>query len=926
PGATLDMSVVGQYSFEITTNLVGDINPANNTITKTREKIALSGGTATVSQSDLCVSGVPPTLSSTLVEGYTSVQWQSSTTSGSGFSDIAGATSIDYTLPSIPGTNMYYRLVATCGTNTSNSSEIGVTVNDPQLTSTTPGSHCGPGSVNLGATATGGYTVNWYENPTGGVAIGTGSTFTTPPITSTTTFYAAASTGPGGPTTAQIGNGSSVSTSYEGPYYHLYGNKLSQYLFLASELTTAGMTAGTINSIAFDVVAPGVSYNNFTIGLKATNASVMTNTLESGLTTVYSSASETPVAGINTYTFTTPFVWDGVSNVIVQVCWTNNNNGGTSATVKYETTSFVSNGYWREDGAPVDFCTKTAGYGTTSSRPNTVFGFSNICEGVRTPVVATITSAPAITASATVDTICNGNSTTLSVTSSNSTYAYSWEPGTLIGATQTVSPTATTKYIVNAIDNSGGSFNGCTSIDSVTIAVYNPVPVTINTTATEVCATSNPAIKMFVGLTDIPVLSEDFETGAIDWTTTNNSTGGTPANAAWTIHPSPTTLSAQSVSSNDNSHFYHTNSDAQGSGSQANTTLTSPTFSTVGFTTLSLEFYHYYRHLTAPAAFVKVSTDGGNTWTTVYTSPNATVGGPSAFVKETINLDAFIDKQTVNIQFAYITTGWWYGWAIDNVLVSGTAVGSPSWAPTTGLFTDAAATTPYTGGIADTVYALPTATTTYTASVTTPGNCISSESVTITDTCSVVPVTFTSFTGKKEGTVNVLSWTTATEVNNAGYELQRSADGKQFSKLDFIATKAENGNSNTALSYGYNDNKPLAGNNYYRLKQMDKDGKSSYSNVVILKGDKANQVSITGVYPNPTRNTLNVNIASPSSERVSIVITDISGKVLVQQNVELNAGDNVKQIDVSRLSQGTYLIKTICANGCESAVTKFAKY
>ncbi|HNJ58929.1 MAG TPA: GEVED domain-containing protein, partial [Chitinophagaceae bacterium] len=189
-----------------------------------------------------------------------------------------------------------------------------------------------------------------------------------------------------------------------------------------------------------------------------------------------------------------------------------------------------------------------------------------------------------------------------------------------------------------------------------------------------------------------------------------------------------------------------------------------------------------------------------------------------------------------------------------------------------------------------------------------------------------VPVTYTMFTGKREGMVNMLSWQTATESNNIGFELQRSSDGKQFSKLSFVNSKAINGNSTSNLSYGYNDVKPLAGTNYYRLKQVDKDGKFNYSTVVILKGDKVSQISIASVYPNPVRNTINVQIVSPANEKVSLVITDITGKVLMQENTSLTAGDNVKQIDVSRLSQGAYLIKAICNNGCETAVFKFTKY
>jgi hypothetical protein len=246
------------------------------------------------------------------------------------------------------------------------------------------------------------------------------------------------------------------------------------------------------------------------------------------------------------------------------------------------------------------------------------------------------------------------------------------------------------------------------------------------------------------------------------------------------------------------------------------------------------------------------------------------------------------------------------------------------WSPYTGLFTDAAATIPYTGTSLDTVYAKPASTTTYSLSATTTENCSVNGTVTVTVDCSV-PVTYTMFTGKKEGSVNILSWQTATETNNTGFELQRSADGKEYSKLSFVNSKATNGNSNMALNYAYNDAKPLVGNNYYRLKQIDKDGKANYSNVVILKADKVNQIRIASVYPNPVRNTVNVQLVSPTNERVSLVITDITGKVLLQENTTLVAGDNIKQIDVSNLSQGAYLIKVNCTNGCESAVFKFTK-
>lgn len=189
---------------------------------------------------------------------------------------------------------------------------------------------------------------------------------------------------------------------------------------------------------------------------------------------------------------------------------------------------------------------------------------------------------------------------------------------------------------------------------------------------------------------------------------------------------------------------------------------------------------------------------------------------------------------------------------------------------------------------------------------------------------STLPVTLVDFRGEKAGSANKLFWTTSTEINNKGFELQRSADGRNFTALTFIASKAENGNSNATLNYSYNDLRPLSGNNYYRLKQIDKDGKTTYSDIVILKA-KVTDITISSVYPNPASRELKMIITSPKAEKVTIVVTDLTGKVIMQQNVQLVIGDNQSRMNVQQLAAGTYLIKAICANGCETAVQRFVK-
>ncbi len=188
-----------------------------------------------------------------------------------------------------------------------------------------------------------------------------------------------------------------------------------------------------------------------------------------------------------------------------------------------------------------------------------------------------------------------------------------------------------------------------------------------------------------------------------------------------------------------------------------------------------------------------------------------------------------------------------------------------------------------------------------------------------------LPVTLLSFTGERVGATNQLMWSTASETNNIGFELQRSADGTNYTKLSFVATKSEGGNSNRNLKYDFNDNKPFATSNYYRLKQIDKDGKFTYSNIVLVKGTKAATLSIASIYPNPTVNNLRLAIASPNNEKVTLVVTDLAGRVVMQNATQLVAGDNNLQLNVKGLAKGSYSIKVVCNNGCNSSAERFVK-
>lgn len=192
-------------------------------------------------------------------------------------------------------------------------------------------------------------------------------------------------------------------------------------------------------------------------------------------------------------------------------------------------------------------------------------------------------------------------------------------------------------------------------------------------------------------------------------------------------------------------------------------------------------------------------------------------------------------------------------------------------------------------------------------------------------TFNIVPVSLVTFKGERRGAENVLVWKTATEQNNKGFELQRSINGADFSTIAFVRTKSATGNSNAALDYTYNDKTPFMGNSYYRLKQINNDNKTSLSNIVVIKGTRSTGLVLSSIYPNPASDAVNMVVSAPSSDKITFIVSDLAGKVVMQKAATMNSGDNNVKLNVQTLPSGTYMLKAVCANGCETAVSKFVK-
>lgn len=197
---------------------------------------------------------------------------------------------------------------------------------------------------------------------------------------------------------------------------------------------------------------------------------------------------------------------------------------------------------------------------------------------------------------------------------------------------------------------------------------------------------------------------------------------------------------------------------------------------------------------------------------------------------------------------------------------------------------------------------------------------------TLTASGSALPITLVYFSGVREGPRNILNWSTSNETNNKGFELERSANGEKFSSIASVNSKAENGNSSSVLYYTYHDEKPLVGTNYYRLRQIDFNGKESFSSIVVIKSASTTKAEITRVYPNPVEAQLNFVLNTPNSEKVNIRITDLVGKVISEKVLQTNQGDNNVQFNTSNLSRGTYLIRIHSSNNSELSIQKFIKH
>lgn len=169
---------------------------------------------------------------------------------------------------------------------------------------------------------------------------------------------------------------------------------------------------------------------------------------------------------------------------------------------------------------------------------------------------------------------------------------------------------------------------------------------------------------------------------------------------------------------------------------------------------------------------------------------------------------------------------------------------------------------------------------------------------------SIIPVELESFTATADDQKINLIWVTATELNNSGFEIEKSIDNLIWNKIGFVNGR---GTTTEKSYYSFNDNNPNDGKSYYRLKQVDYAGTSTYSSIVAITFGIPVNFSLEQNYPNPFNPATIIKYNIPEESTVQLRIVNIVGEVVTELlNENQSAGIHTKLFNASKLSSGIY--------------------
>jgi len=185
-----------------------------------------------------------------------------------------------------------------------------------------------------------------------------------------------------------------------------------------------------------------------------------------------------------------------------------------------------------------------------------------------------------------------------------------------------------------------------------------------------------------------------------------------------------------------------------------------------------------------------------------------------------------------------------------------------------------------------------------------------------------IPVELTSFTAETSENEISLNWTTATKLNNQGFEIERSTDNQTFEKIGFVPGF---GTTTESKSYTYKILEFYSGTQYYRLKQIDFDGTYEFSDAIEVEGHSPAQYTLFQNYPNPFNTSTSIKFSIPVDSNIKLKLFNMLGQEVAELlNSEISAGIHHVDFNASSLSSGTYfyVLEANGNNGSNIAVTK----
>jgi len=176
-----------------------------------------------------------------------------------------------------------------------------------------------------------------------------------------------------------------------------------------------------------------------------------------------------------------------------------------------------------------------------------------------------------------------------------------------------------------------------------------------------------------------------------------------------------------------------------------------------------------------------------------------------------------------------------------------------------------------------------------------------------------IPVELASFTASALEDDVILNWSTATETNNRGFEVERQTAGSQT--WECIGYVAGYGTTTEPRSYTYSDYNLVSGEYHYRLKQVDLDGEFKYSNTITINVNTPDQFNLSQNYPNPFNPNTQIEYSIPKDGYVSLIVYNTLGqKVAELVNEYVSSGEHQINFDASGLSSGIYYYRLVADN------------